>query len=676
MMIDSPVTSVKGVGPKKAEALDRLGIHTMSDLLYFYPRDYEDRRSPVAVSDLVPGEPAFVKAVVISVVKTPGRYRKKQILKVLAEDSTGRMEAVFFNASFLARDFTQGEVYCFYGKPTSGQGHIQMIHPEFAKADSASGEIVPVYPLTSGITQREIRKLEKAASQFAGEAEEDLPDEVIKDNALCDIGYALSNIHFPETMEALRKAKYRLIYDELFVMHIGLLMMRTKCSDGIAFSRDGTETEYQKYLPYELTGAQKRVVKEIAADMESHQQMNRLIQGDVGSGKTAVAECALYKAVKSGYQGAFMAPTELLARQHFKTLSNDLGPLGVRIGFLSGHLSKSEKDEVAEGLRSGTMDIVIGTHALIQPSVEFSDLGLVITDEQHRFGVNQRALLSEKGNDPDILVMTATPIPRTLAVIMYGDIDISVLDEMPPGRQEILTKAVTDKSRGIVYDFLRGEISRGRQAYVVAPLIDKTEDIDARSVTEVYDELKKKFPEFRIALLHGQMNEKEKDAVMEEFAAGGYDILVATVVIEVGIDVANATVMVIENAERFGLAQLHQLRGRVGRGREQSYCVLISNGEGQVSKDRARTMVESSDGFYIAEKDLELRGPGEFFGTRQHGIPDMQLADLVKHMDIMEAVRGTASEVLRDDPELTAGKNTPLRKRVEAMFGRGSIINI
>ena len=272
--------------------------------------------------------------------------------------------------------------------------------------------------------------------------------------------------------------------------------------------------------------------------------------------------------------------------------------------------------------------------------------------------------------------MTATPIPRTLAVIMYGDIDISVLDEMPPGRQEILTKAVTDKSRGIVYDFLRGEISRGRQAYVVAPLIDKTEDIDARSVTEVYDELKKKFPEFRIALLHGQMNEKEKDAVMEEFAAGGYDILVATVVIEVGIDVANATVMVIENAERFGLAQLHQLRGRVGRGREQSYCVLISNGEGQVSKDRARTMVESSDGFYIAEKDLELRGPGEFFGTRQHGIPDMQLADLVKHMDIMEAVRGTASEVLRDDSELTAGKNTPLRKRVEAMFGRGSIINI
>jgi len=676
MMIDSSVTEIRGIGPKKAAALEKLGIRTVDDLLRFQPRTYEDRRNPAPISELEPGMPAFVKGVVVSVLSDPRRYSRKRVLKVLAEDSTGRMEVVFFNAPFLAGDFVKGEEYCFYGRPSANKGHIQMIHPEFSKAGGAREEIVPVYPLTAGITQYELRRLEREAADLAADADDFMPPDIIRGNGLCSLPEALRNIHFPHDTDALKAARYRLMYDEMFVLQTGLLMMRSEEEEGIEFEKDGSEKKYQSYLPYELTGAQKRVIAEIAADMERPARMNRLVQGDVGSGKTAVAEAVLYKAVRNGFQGAFMAPTELLARQHFHTLTEDFKGLGIDVRILTGHLSAKEKKETLELLRTGAIDILIGTHALIQPDVVFRKLGLVITDEQHRFGVDQRSRLGDKGLSPDVLVMTATPIPRTLAVIMYGDLDISVLDELPPGRQKILTKAVTDKSREMVYKFVRGQAAAGRQIYVTAPLIDDSEEIDARSANSVFDELSKKFPECRIALLHGQMSEQEKNSIMEDFSAGSYDILVATVVIEVGIDVPNATVMVIESAERFGLAQLHQLRGRVGRGREQSYCILISNGEGEVAKDRARTMVESSDGFYIAEKDLELRGPGEFFGTRQHGIPDMQLTDMVKHMDIMEQVRGKALELFTDDPGLIKEKNKGLRSRVEALFGEDININI
>ena len=759
------VKYLKGVGNKKETLLAKLGIRTIEDLLYFFPRDYQDRRSTKTFYDLENGETALAKGRVLMVIKNKYRYGKKQTLRILAEDTSGNadtdatsgnadtdaasgnadtdaaetgkndyrighrgndapvMEIIFFNARYLADNIKQGEEYFFYGRAKVDEGpytkkKIQMIHPEFSKVSKASLKgIIPVYPLTAGLSQNEMRKWQKQAAQI-WQIEEFMPDEILEKNNLCPLEHALKNIHFPGSAkkdkdsqkcrtsdkdadwgmeeesevsknigyerQALKEAKFRLIFDELFLLQLGLQIMKNKAaSDKKGLAMKAVAQDFINSFPYSLTDAQTRVIKEIESDMERDRPMNRLIQGDVGSGKTAVAEAALYKAVRSGFQGIMMAPTELLARQHFEELKrrfkgfkNSSGR-PIRVDCLTGSLTAAEKREVLSAIKSGETDIIIGTHAVIQPDVTFKNAGLVITDEQHRFGVLQRGSLAEKGRSPDIMVMTATPIPRTLAVVLFGELDVSVIDEKPAGRRDIITKSTDISKRTLVYDFVRKEVEKGRQAYVVAPLIEESESIEAKSAEEIYEELKKLMPDKTIALLHGAKKQKEKDAVMEGFVGGITDILVSTVVIEVGIDVPNASVMVIENAERFGLAQLHQLRGRVGRGESQSYCILIngmnknqndSSGESVASK-RAGIMTESTDGFYIAEKDLELRGPGEFFGTRQHGIPDLHVADLVKHMKIFEEIKGQAEDILNKDPQLR--RAPALREKVDDLFGEG-----
>ncbi len=672
MKLDDSVTQLKGVGAKKAEALARLNIYSIEDMLFFMPRDYEDRRNPVKIRNIEDGMTAVIEAEVMLIVKNEYRYRGKQLLKLLISDDTGKLEVVFFNARYVQNSFKNGNRYVFYGKITERAGRFQMLHPEFDAADESSLGILPVYPLTKGVSQREIRKWQRALQPEYGNVEEFLPQNVIDDHRLCSLSYALANVHFPQEKQRLLEARYRLIFDELLILQTGIIAAGRKAKegeDGIAFSEDVNIDEYIKTLPYPLTEAQQRCVGEIEADMESRKVMNRLVQGDVGSGKTVLAEIAMYKCVRSGYQSALMAPTEILAKQHFEHFSRSFQTHGIKVGFLSGSMKAAEKKETLEQIRSGEIQIIIGTNAVIQTNVIFNDLGLVITDEQHRFGVRQRVKLKEKGNNPDVLVMTATPIPRTLAVVLYGDLDISVIDQLPPGRKAITTRTLGADKRDKCYDFLEEQIRCGRQAYVVAPLIEESDVMDIRSAQQVYEELSRNFKEYDVALIHGAMKQDEKDGIMERFYTGDIDVLVATVVIEVGINVPNATVMVIENAERFGLAQLHQLRGRIGRGSEKSYCFLISEGDSEIARKRGEIMENSSDGFVIAEEDLNLRGPGEIFGTRQHGLPDLKVADLAKNVKILNEARGEAQRIVEEDPMLTSENNKGLRHRVSELFG-------
>lgn len=666
------VLQLKGVGPKKAGALEKLNIRTVEDLMFFLPRDYEDRRKRARICDMTDGEVTGVEGEVAAVISSGYRYGRKRTLKVTVTDGTGAMEVIFFNAAYLKNAFGKGERYFFFGKAERRAGRVQMIHPDFCRASEAKEGIMAIYPLTKGISQREMRAWQEAVRPMYAVAEDFLSEGFREENRLCDMEYALENVHFPTERQKMLEARYRLIFDELLVMQTGMMAARHMTDEntgGIAFSKEADVSKYIDALPYELTGAQKRCVDEIERDLESGRMMNRLVQGDVGSGKTAVAEIAMYKAVMSGYQAVLMAPTEILARQHFEGMKKAFEPYGIGIGFLSGSLKAADRCETLEGIRSGRLQVVIGTHAVIQPEVEFHRLGLVITDEQHRFGVRQRVKLKEKGENPNVLVMTATPIPRTLSVVLYGDLDVSVIDEMPPGRQKIATRSVGGEKREKCYDFVEEQLKAGRQAYVVTPLIEESDAMDVRSATQVADELKMRFDGYRVALIHGAMKQDEKDRIMEEFYAGKTDVLVATVVIEVGINVPNATVIVVENAERFGLAQLHQLRGRVGRGSHKSYCFLIFDGGSETARKRGEIMESSSDGFYIAEEDLKLRGPGEIFGTRQHGLPDLKIADLSRHLRIMEHARREARAVIQRDPELKDVENRGLRYRVVKMFG-------
>ncbi|MBQ8151863.1 MAG: ATP-dependent DNA helicase RecG, partial [Firmicutes bacterium] len=550
--------------------------------------------------------------------------------------------------------------------------------PSFEKDDGRRG-LVPVYPLTKGISQNEIRKLQSNVRELYAEAEEMLPSETLENNRLCPMEYALENIHYARDVKALQEARYRFIYDELLVLQTGLFAVRRNLrnsENGISFDSGVDLSEYTDALPYRLTGAQERAVTEIMADLESGKVMNRLIQGDVGSGKTAVAEIAMFKAVRSGYQAVMMAPTEILARQHYEGFCDAFAPCGITVGLLTGSMGTAARRELLGELKAGKIDILVGTHAVIQPDVEFKRLGLVITDEQHRFGVNQRMSLKEKGENPNMLVMTATPIPRTLAVVLYGDLDVSIIDEMPPGRKPVDTRCVSAKERAAVYDFVEERLRDGGQAYVVTPLIEESEAIEARSAEEVYEELSGRFSSYNVALIHGAMKQAEKDRIMNLFAEGEIDVLVATVVIEVGINVPNATVMVIENAERFGLAQLHQLRGRVGRGSAKSYCRLIIGSESELAIKRGRIMEQSGDGFFIAEEDLKLRGPGEIFGTRQHGLPDLNIADLARHIKVLDHAKETAASIVREDPSLEMEKHAALRRRVVKLFGEDFMLNL
>ncbi len=666
------VKELNGVGPKKAELLKKLNIETVDDLLAYYPRTYQDRTNVARIIELKDGEEALISGRVTRSVLTGNPYRKPT-LHLLVDDGSGvPLEVLFFNGKWLASAFKIGEEYTFFGKAEVRFGKYTMLHPEYSRGDAEGTDaVLPIYPLTEGLRQSDLRKWVKEALKALDPEKEYLPEALVKEYGLCPYGYAVQNIHFPKDRKRFAESKYRLIFDELLMLQIGLLYLREgeQSETGIAFPGSVRVDEFVSALPYALTGAQNRVVSEIIKDMESQKPMSRLVQGDVGSGKTAVAEIALFKAVKSGYQGAMMAPTEILAKQHFAEMKRIFEPFGINVGFLGGNLTAAKRREVLAGLADGETDIIVGTHALVQPDVKFANVGLVITDEQHRFGVNQRRLLTEKGDSPDMLVMTATPIPRTLAVILYGDLDISIIDELPPGRQKIITKAVNEKGRIKAYELMRSEVESGRQCYIVAPLIEDSENYEVRSAESIYEEVKAGFPKLKVELLHGAMKQAEKDEIMGRFVSGETQVLVSTVVIEVGVNVPNASVMIIENSERFGLAQLHQLRGRTGRGKYQSYCVLVLGSDGEIAKERAKIMCESSDGFYISEQDLRLRGPGEIFGTRQHGLPDMRLADLAKHTKILAVSGKAAKEVLSGDSGLKKPENALLAGEVKKVFG-------
>lgn len=620
-MIDlkQSVQYVKSVGPAKVSLLNNLNIFTLEDLLTYFPRDYEDRSKTKSIADLINGEEVTIEAKVVSEVNINRIRKNMTVLKTIVEDNTGRCTITWFNQTYIKQHIKKGETYKFFGKAINEFNHFEMRNPVFDKIDSSknTGKIMPVYPTTYKLSQTAIRQaIENALNMTKGKLEETLPDYLLKEYNLLDLQNSLEQIHFPTDAEHRMQARKRLVFEELLTMQLALLELKgsSEKSKGIVFDKNAKMSDIINTLPFKLTKAQLRVLAEIDSDMESEKTMNRLLQGDVGSGKTVVSIISAYKAVKSGYQVAIMAPTAILATQHMEEFSKILAPLGIKCELLLGATTAKNKKDILERLQNGEINVLIGTHALITENVTFKNLGLVVTDEQHRFGVKQRTAIAAKGNNPDILVMTATPIPRTLALILYGDLDISIIDELPPNRKKIETYAVTKQMEERINKFIKKNIDEGRQIYVVCPLVEeKEEDENTKELravkewTKIYKE--QIFPEYRVECVYGKMKPKEKDEIMKKFKEGEIDILVSTTVIEVGVNVPNANIMVVENADRFGLAQLHQLRGRVGREQYQSYCVLKYNSKcSQVGKERMKTMQETNDGFVIAEKDLKLRG--------------------------------------------------------------------
>lgn len=673
MKQSDPIGALKGVGPKKQAAFAESGIETIGDLLTLTPRRYEDRRTVTPVADLVPGKPALTELLVRSRRFMGYAYKKKSPLVLRGEDDTGSIEIVFFNGSYLANQFQIGRIYSFYGIVSENRGRLQMIHPEFhplGHPQDVRG-LIPVYPAVHGISAPELRRLIRLALDEAEGVTEWIPPDIVVENDLPDAARTIRCIHSPKNEKEAAAAEKRLLFEELFVLETGLLYSASDATKRNGIRVDPSAGErFRESLPFEFTEGQARVWREIAEDLESPKAMNRLVQGDVGSGKTAVAEAAMVSCAKCGVQSAFMAPTEILAKQHLQTLRKDFQGTGVRVDLLTGSLKGRERKDLLERLGTGEIDVLIGTHALLQPDVVFANLGLVVTDEQHRFGVAQRRALTEKGRGVNVMVMTATPIPRTIAVVLYGDLDYSAIDTMPVSRKPVLTKVVSKSDRRHVYSFVKGRLREGRQAYIVAPLIEESEKIDAVSAEALYREMERLYPEYRVELLHGALSQEEKDRVMERFAAGEIDLLVTTVVIEVGINVPNATVIVIENCERFGLAQMHQLRGRVGRGSEQSYCYLVLYHPTEIAEQRAAILTETQDGFRIAEEDLKLRGPGELFGTQQHGLSETHLLDILRDEKTLGAAKRAAEKVLKRDARLNDPENAGLRRRVERLFGK------
>ena len=625
-MIDlkKDVKYIKGVGPNRVKLLNKIGIFTLEDLISYYPRTYEDRSKPKTLYDCQDGEEALIEAVTLGRL-TDVRLKGKTMQKLLINDGTLTATVTWFNQSYLKTKFEKGEKYRFYGKINKKFGKVEIMSPVFddPSKKSNTGRIIPIYPLTYSLSQNTLRKIiENGIEEVYGNLEETLPKYILDEYKLIGINKATKDIHFPEEFKDFNIARNRLVFEELLSVQLALLELKNNYMDernGISFNKDVYISDVINTLPFSLTNAQRRVLEEIEKDMEDTKPMNRLLQGDVGSGKTVVAMCATYKAVKSGYQAAVMAPTAILAAQHLENFKNILNSLDIKCELLISGITKKKKEEILNRLENGEIDILIGTHALLEDNVKFKNLGLVVTDEQHRFGVKQRSKFAEKGKNPDVLVMTATPIPRTLALILYGDLDISIIDELPPNRKKIDTFAVGKDMTDRVNEFIRKQIKEGRQAYIVCPLVEENEELDLKSVEKLYETYKKEiFPEFNVEYIHGKLKQKEKDKIMESFKKGKIDILISTTVIEVGVDVPNSNIMVIENAERFGLAQLHQLRGRVGRGEYKSYCILKYEGKGEVVRKRMKVMCDTNDGFIISEKDLELRGSGDFFGTMQH----------------------------------------------------------
>ena len=672
MELNNDVKYIKGVGPNRVQLLNKIGIFTVQDLITYYPRTYEDRGKPRLIAELVDGEEALIQAIVVSKLSEI-RIRKNMVIcKLTVRDESGTCVLTWFNQPYLKSKFKFGETYSFFGKATVKGSKFEMNSPVFdaENVNKNTGKIIPIYPLTYSLKQNTLRQIIENGLQIAEENIcETLPEYLIQEYKLKDKKQALKAIHFPETFEEFQIARKRLVFEELLTMQLALIGLKnkyTKIEQGICFDKQVKISEVINNLPFKLTKAQLRVLEEIDGDMEKNKPMNRLLQGDVGSGKTIISIISAYKAVKSGYQAAIMAPTAILATQHLESFRQILEQYNIKCELLISNITKKKKQEILEKLQNGEIDILIGTHALLEENVIFKNLGLVVTDEQHRFGVRQRSKIASKGQNPDVLVMSATPIPRTLALILYGDLDISIIDELPPNRKKIETYAVTKNMEERVNNFIKKQIEEGRQAYIVCPLVEENEEIQANAVVELTEKYKtEEFKEYKVEYIHGKMKPKEKDEIMQQFKNGEIDILISTTVIEVGVNVPNASIMVVENSERFGLAQLHQLRGRVGRGEYQSYCILKYNSKSSVVKERMKIMQQTNDGFLIAEKDLELRGTGEFFGTKQHGIPDFKIANLFEDMPILKMVQSVAIKIENEDPKLELPKNEKLHKLVD-----------
>ena len=679
---------LKGVGPRRAEVLKGAGVNTIEDILYYLPRRYEDRRNFTLIKNLKVGEYQVVKGGVLA----SGVYRTKKgttVFQLAVGDKTGVIYCAWFNQPFLKKIFKNGQNIIIYGK-VERYDRLQINHPEYETAVEERlnhsiniGRIVPVYSLTENVKQRYMRSLTyEAIGNFAILVKEALPANIRARNRLVDLRFAIRNIHYPSSFENLERAYKRLVFEEFFILQLALALKKKNLkmsAPGIRHRLDAQAMDsFKRLFSFELTRAQLKAINEIRADMASPRPMNRLLEGDVGSGKTAVAIYALLLTVQNGHQAVLMAPTEILARQHYMNMSALLMPLGINVRLLVSGIKGAKKLEIKNEIKNGRVDIAIGTHALLEEDVVFRKLGLVIIDEQHKFGVTARQRLRMKGENPDVLVMTATPIPRTLALTVYGDMDMSVIRELPDGRHPVTTYCLEEDRRQSVYRFVREEIEKARQAYIVYPRIwavkDATSDPDnLKAADEMYNKLRKEvFPDLKLGLLHGSMSTVEKNDIMKKFKNKKIDILVSTTVIEVGIDVPNASCMVIENAERFGLSQLHQLRGRIGRGNYLSYCILLGRAKTESAKKRFDTMAETQDGFRVAEEDLELRGPGEFFGTRQHGLPELRFGNILKDFEIMEQARAEAFRLVREDPMLAQPKNflmkECLKKRFEGRF--------
>ena len=677
MDLFSSVRELHGVGPARAAQLEKLGIRTLYDLLAFFPRDYEDRTNPVTIAQLQPGVPACFRAMVVSqpILRRIGGGR--DITKLIVADETGKLTLSYFNQPYVKNQLHYGESYYFYGALQPEHG-MQMANPAHDPADrpgAVTNRLLPVYSLTAGLSNRLMTQCVQQALTFAAELlPEILPEQVRREYDLCGVTEAYTTVHQPPDWPALQRARKRLVFEEFFIFSAGLAVLRASRTELSAepYAADCMQGFYAA-LPFRLTGAQQRAIDQILQDLTSGHVMNRLVQGDVGSGKTAVAAAACWFAAKNGAQSALMAPTEILAAQHFKTLSGFLEPFGLKVCLLTGSMTAKKKAEMRESIASGEVNVIVGTHAIIQKDVEYKALGLVITDEQHRFGVDQRAALAEKGRSPHKLVMSATPIPRTLALMIYGDLDISVIAQLPNGRKPIHTYAVTGKLRHRAFGFVRQRLDEGRQAYVVCPMIEDSESDLFAVKSYAENAAKGDLNGYTTALLHGKMRAAEKNNVMEQFRKGEIQALICTTVVEVGVDVPNAAVMVIENAERFGLSQLHQLRGRVGRGEFESTCILITDNTGEECVRRMKIMSSTADGFKISEEDLKMRGPGDFFGSAQHGLPPLKIADIAGSTELMKEAQSCADEILAADPELNKAENKSLKMDIMRLFSKDII---
>lgn len=671
MKLDTDIKYLKGVGERRAAMLSRLGVSDVNALVRLYPRVYEDWSRIKSINEAQIGEICCIKGIVGSPVRKNLIRKGLTLYKTEITDGSGIMGITIFNSRFAAEKLTEGDEFLFFGRVGGNLYRKEMNSPEIEPAEGAD-RIRPIYPQTHGLNSKMIEKLVRTAlTECRDELVDPIPPWLREKYCLMNLPDSLWNIHFPKSPDYLEEARRRLIFEELLILQLGLEKMRsqTQKNAGAIIERDFSE-EYFSHLPFSPTGAQRRAVKEAMRDMMSGRQMNRLLQGDVGSGKTAVAAALVYSAAKNSMQSALMAPTEVLAEQHYKTFLKLFDGCSINVELLTGSDTAAQKRRKKEALKAGEIDLLIGTHAIIQSDVEFKSLALVITDEQHRFGVEQRNALGEKGKNPHLYVMSATPIPRTLALIIYGELDISILDELPPGRQKIETYAVTSELRQRAYNYVKKHLDAGRQGYIICPLVDEGEsDTELASAVKYADELQRgDFRGYTVGLMHGKMKSVDKKKVMESFSNGETQLLVSTTVIEVGVDVPNAVIMVIENAERFGLSQLHQLRGRIGRGQYKSTCILITDAKNDTAQQRMKVMETTTDGFKIADEDLKLRGPGEFFGSRQHGLPEMKIADMLEDRSTLEETQRAAREIIAHDPELSSPESAALKNEIQRLF--------